>query len=130
MTGLYSGDAVHPNPILPAADPAPEPYTTNFSVSVAKQDGKLRIASVYASVRTAFAEESMIQDSELFKTWNTARKKGPRVCGGSSTIEKKGITIDASISGGRVTGSMRATSSGGLHHQRRHDRRAKRKTDW
>ena len=130
MTGLYSGDAVHPNPILPTADPAPEPYTTDFSVTVIKQGGKLRIASVYAFVRTACAEDVAIQDIQLFKTWGTARKPGPRVRGGSFTIEKKGITIEGSISSGRVTGSMRATASEGCTISGVTIDAPKRRTDW
>ena len=130
LAGLYSGDAVHPNPILPTAEPSAEPYTTDFSVTVIKQGGAFRVASVYAFVRTACAEDVAIQDIELFKTWGTKRKKGPKLRGGSFTIEKKGITISGSVGSGRVTGSMRATSSEGCTISGVTIDAPKRKTDW
>jgi hypothetical protein len=130
LAGLYSGAAVHPNPILPGAEPSAEPYTTDFSVTVVKQGGRHRLASVHASARTACAEESMIQDIELFKTWGTARRKGPRLTGGSFTLEKKGMTIHGSIAAGRLTGSISATSSQGCTISGVTLDAPKRRTDW
>jgi hypothetical protein len=52
------------------------------------------------------------------------------VSGGSFTIEKKGITIAGAISGGRITGSMSATSKDGCTISGVTIDAPKRKTDW